>query len=425
MLRLCIVLLIITALSLSLAWVADEPGRVIVDWAQYHIETSVLVLVAASAALGASSMAIYGTLRLLLQTPHHWSHKRLAKRQTQGLEALTEAFAAIATQDTAEAKKQIGRAQLLLPHQPLPMMLAAQVARQEGNESQARLYLEKMSKSKATGFLALRGLMENARRAGDDPSAVRYGEEALALKPQDPGLIKALAGLYAKQNRTQHALALLENAWRKRALDKDENRRLSAYALYENAQTLIRHKREDFAIAVLEDVLRKQSDFAPAGALLAATYTKKNETKRALKILQAAWKRMPHPTLSEALIACYEASTDREKVRSKIQKITQAHPDERESRFLSAMLALRERDLTTARSTLQQLAQGGKTVRVCTLMSELEHLNNDHEQAADWLKRASDAVPDPAWDCESCRYTNIQWHLTCPGCGNVGSMRWK
>lgn len=425
MLRLCIVLLCITAISLALAWIGDEPGRVTIDWAEYHIETSVLVLIAGASILAACCSAFYALFYLLLRAPRHWSRSRLAKRQMLGLEALTEAFAALATQDTIEAKKQIARAQLHLPHQPLPLMLAAQVARAEGNESQSRLYLEQMSKTKASGFLALRGLMENARRLGDHGTALRHGEQALALKPQDPRLIVALVGSYVKDGRIHQALSLLENASRKRYVEKQEARKLSAYALYENAQNLLRHHREDFAIAVLQDVVRKLPDFTPAIATLADTYVKKGEGKRAIKVLMQGWKILPHPLLTTSLLACFDAGIDRALVLAAAKKMAKMHPDAYESLLLSAEISLRKRELNDARSTLRHLAHKAETRRVCILLAETERLNGNHEQAADWLKRASDAAPDPAWICENCRHSSALWHFICEQCGSVGMAEWK
>ena len=259
MLRLFFILLIITGLSLGIAWLADEPGRVVVDWANYHLETSLLVILAAVALLALWFMLIYFVLFALIRSPRYFLRSRLAKRQSLGLTALTEAFAAIATQDITTARRQIARAQQYLPNQPLTLMLSAQAARLEGNESKARLYLEQMLKSGGTEFMALRGFIETAKRNRDDDAALGYAEKAIAIKPQDSWLITMLAGLYAKAGRVQEALRLLEQSARKRYISRRDSRRLGANVLYENARALMQQQRFDFAIAVLEDVLRRKT----------------------------------------------------------------------------------------------------------------------------------------------------------------------
>ena len=116
MLRLIILLLSITALSLGFAWIADEPGHVSIDWGDYHLESSLLVLLAGVAFFALACMVSYTLLFTLVRTPRMWLRSQLARRQSLGLTALTDAFAAIATQDMRTAKKQIARAQQYIPH---------------------------------------------------------------------------------------------------------------------------------------------------------------------------------------------------------------------------------------------------------------------------------------------------------------------
>ncbi len=425
MLRLIFLLLCITGLSLALAWIADEPGRVIIDWGNYHLETSLLVIIASVAALALVCVIIYTLFFALVRSPRSWMRSQLARKQALGLSALTDTFAAIATQDIAAARKQIARARQLLPHQPLTLMLAAQVARLEGNESQARLYLEQMLKAEGTEFMALRGFIENARRSHDDDAALNYAEKALAIKPQDSWLIKTLVGLYARKGRSQDALRLLEVSARKRYISRQEFRELGAYALYENALTLKEQRRWDFAIAVLEDTLRRKPDFAPASSLLAEAYLKQNEGKRALKALTHAWKIAPHPLLTEALMRCIEASKEQKKTAAAIEKLAAHHPEHRESRFLLATLAIQQRDFDLARRLLRHLGQSEETVRVCAMLAEIETMTENREQAGEWLKRAGKAANDPAYSCEACEQVTATWHLTCTHCGSVASYHWK
>src|SRR5262249_6826674 len=108
MIRLVILLLTLTALSLGLSWIADEPGRVAIDWGNYHIESSLLVILTGVAFFALACMLLYSFIFLLIRTPRMWARSQMMRRQTLGLAALTDAFAAIATHDVRTAKKQIG-----------------------------------------------------------------------------------------------------------------------------------------------------------------------------------------------------------------------------------------------------------------------------------------------------------------------------
>jgi HemY protein len=424
MLRLIVLLGFITALSLGASWLADEPGRVVIDWSNYHVKTSLLVIIAAIAGFSLGFMILYALFYTLIRTPRIMLRSRLQKRQSLGLNALTDSFAALATQDVMTAKRHIGRAQYYLPHQPLTLMLSAQIARLEGNDSQARLYLEQMLKAESTEFIAMRGLIENARRSHDDTLALEYAEKAIALKPQDGWLITLLAGLYTTKGKTQQALQLLENASSKRYIDRELFRRLSAYVLYENAKILAEQKRWDFAIAILEDSIRKAPGFAPASALLAEAYAKQNEMKQALKVVSASWKITSHPLLTGALLTFYEMDKERKKVISTIEKLAVIHHNDRESQFLTAELAIKRSSTDMARRYLEQLLST-ETKRACLLMAEIETAEGNTEQATHWLKRASSAAPDSSYICENCNYSSDEWQLICSKCSSVASSVWR
>jgi HemY protein len=220
-------------------------------------------------------------------------------------------------------------------------------------------------------------------------------------------------------------MRLIEESARKNFIGKLEAKRLSACVLYENALTLAEQKRWDFSIAVLEDVLRKQQDFTPASALLAKAYMKQGEIKRALKVIVNAWKIAPHPLLTESLLLCWSENKDRQKVVHGAEKLAIFMPEHRESQFLLAELSLKQNDLRSARAYLNHLLQGQETVRVCRLMGELENLNDDHEQAASWLKRAGSAVSEPHWTCSQCQHISDSWQMACNHCGSIASLAWK
>ena len=425
MFRFILILLTITGLSLGLAWVADEPGSVTIDWGKWHMESSVLVLVAGTAILALVCMMLYSLVFAILHSPRSWLRSRLAKRQALGLEALTAAFAAIATQDTRTARKQIKRAQQHLPHQPLTLMLASQVARLEGNESQSRLYLEQMLKSESTEFMAMRGLIENARRSHDDDTALAQAEKALELKPNDPWLITTLVGLYARKRRSQDALTLLDRAARKRAITRKEQRVLIAAVLYEHARPLVDQQRWDSAVPALEDALKCQPGFAPASALLAEAFARQQDVPHALKIIARAWKLGPHPLLTQALLECHDHEDARKKVAALAGKLISQHPGHRESRYLASALALKTGRFDKARDEIRYLLDERESQRAALAMAEAEKVAGNEEEALQWTRRARAAVPDAAFACESCRQPSEVWQLTCPQCGSVGGMTSK
>lgn len=423
MIRLIILLLVIVSLSLGLAWIADEPGKVAINWGVYNIEMSVLTLVAGIAALALAFMTVYWFFSVLIRSPRIWSQSRLAKRQSLGITALTETFAAIATQDTRGARRYLKRAEHLLPDQPLTLMLASQVARLEGNDSKSQQYLERMSKAGVTEFLSLRGMIDNARRTGDLATALNHAQKAYDMRPQDHWVALSLIGLYADSGRVDDALQHLQRAARKRAIHADEVHLIRAGLLCVDAKRLAANQQYDSAIFRLKDALRRNATFVPATVLLASIYSAKGDASLAFHTVGEGWKRNRHPEIGEEIIRTYDAAKDKVKSAKLIKKMVKRYPDSVEAQVLQARLAIKEKDNKTARDVLKQvLEKTGETSRICTILAGIAHDEGDHELSAHWHKRASESPAGADWTCNSCKRPANAWDFTCPQCGTVGSL---
>lgn len=334
MIRTICILIIVALLSLCISWVADEPGRVIIYWSSYRVDTSVMFLLAATAIISLSCLLFYILAGMVLQAPRNFRRASLAKHQTLGLEALTETFIAIAAQDINLAHKKLRKAKSHLPKQAITLMLSAQLARLEGDEEHARAYIEQMLGNETTKFIALRNLVENAKSSNDDAHAIDLGKQALALKPQDNWLIATLAELYAKTGQMEEASHLLESSYKKRYISKQFFRRETAHMLYESAKSFTESGHVRHAISSLQESLRKLPDFPQAAAMLAELHVTEDNLKEGLKTLAKAWNTMPHPHLRETITKILQKHREDENVLSSVQKIARMNPEHKESRLL-------------------------------------------------------------------------------------------
>lgn len=423
MTRLLLLLLVIVLLSVGLAWVAEQPGAVAIDWGVYRIETTVLTLAACIALAALLLVIIYWILGLVLRSPRQWSNARLVKRQSLGITALTETFAAIASQDMRSAQRHLKRAEHLLPDQPLTLMLASQVARLEGNEAKSQRYLERMSKASVTEFLSIRGQIENARRAGDVQQAQRLAEKAFDMKSHDHWVALALIGLYAESSRADDALQVLQKAMRKRAIQSDEAHAIRAGLLCVDAKKLTDNQHFDSAIVRLKDALRRNPGFVPATVLLASLYSRKADASLAFHTVGEGWKRQAHPEIGEETIRAYRSAKDKKRAAKIIRKMAKRRPDSLESKVLLARLAIEEGDNATARSILNEILESDQeTSRICSLLAHIAHEEGDHELSAYWHKRASESPSGADWTCNACKRPADAWSFTCPQCGGVSTL---
>ena len=103
MLRMIFWFAVLVALAAMLAWFADRPGEITIDWLGYHIETSLavalLVLLTTLAVLG----LLWSLLRRLLHIPGALTGYVRNRRRRLGHEALSRGIVAVAARDREAA----------------------------------------------------------------------------------------------------------------------------------------------------------------------------------------------------------------------------------------------------------------------------------------------------------------------------------
>ncbi len=110
--------------------------------------------------------------------------------------------------------------------------------------------------------------------------------------------------------------------------------------------------------------LRMMPGLVPAAVIAARRLSAKGDYAKATRLLEAAWKELPHPDLAEAHLAVRQGDSalDRLKRARMLQKLM---PQARESRFIVARAALDAREFGAAREALDALVLEKPTVRAC------------------------------------------------------------
>ena len=138
-------LAIIAAVSSLLGWLADNPGRILLYWQGYRIDTSVGVLIGLIILLAGFLAIIYEFWSFIRRAPEKILSFMRGKRRSRGYRAFTQGMVAVAAGDPIEAKRQGKRANILLEELPLTMLLSAQAAQLNGDEKAAKAFFSAMS----------------------------------------------------------------------------------------------------------------------------------------------------------------------------------------------------------------------------------------------------------------------------------------
>jgi HemY protein len=421
MIRTLFFLIAVAAAAFAAVWLADRPGDVAITWMGTEVRTSVMVALAALAVLFVLAALIWSAVAALLRTPRRVRRSLRERRRNRGHAALSRGLVAVASGDTRLASRFAGEAERLAGSEPLTLLLRAQTAQLAGDRGAAEAAFRKMAERPDTHLLGLRGLYVEAQRRGDWHSARRHAEQAVRSAPALIWAGQAVFEFRCSSGDWAGALDALEANVRAGLIDKASYRRQRAVLLTARAMELQDNDRAT-AKALANEAAKLAPDLVAAVTLAARLAVEDGEFRRAGKLVEAAWRRNPHPDLADVYTHLRYGDAARDRL-ARAQHLARLRPGERESALAVARAALDAHEFAAARAALEPLA-AEPTQRVATLMAELEEAEHgDAGRAREWMGRALRAARDPCWTADG--IVSEHWLPVSPVSGRVDAFEWK
>jgi HemY protein len=418
MIRVVSFLMIVGALALGIAWLADRPGDVVVTWQGLRIETSVMILGGAVLVAMAAIAVVWNILRAIVRSPSTLKKHLRQRRAVRAYEAISRGLIAIGAGDLAAARKHTVDAKRLAPAEPLALLLSAQSAQLGGDRGSADSVFRAMASRADTKALGLRGLFIEAQRRGDHSGAHAFAEEAARDNPSLSWAGKAVLEFRCLTGDWAGALALLEG--QKPALDKETYRRQRAVLLTARALAIEDTDRDGAKACALEAV-KLAPTLVPAAALAGHLLAEGGQFRKANRVIDSAWRANPHPQLAQAHIELRSGESARDRLK-RVEALAKRTPDHIESALAVARTALDAQEFAKARAALAPYL-AAPTKRIALLMAELERAeHNDEGRAREWIARALNAAADPIWTAEG--HTSERWLPVSPG-GRIDAFEWR
>jgi HemY protein len=419
MIRVVFFFIIVGALALGVAWLADRPGDVVITWQGMRAETSLMVTGVALLALTAVLILIWSIVRALARAPRAMARLRRDRRGVRAYEAISNGLIAVGAGDIGAARKLSAEVNRITPGAPLALLLAAQSAQLSGDREAAERAFRAMASRADTKALGLHGLFIEARRRDDLTSARAYAEEAARIAPSLGWAGRAVLEFRSSAGDWAGALDLLES--HKSTLDKASYRRQRAVLLTARAIAAEDSDR-DSAKASAVEAAKLAPSLVPAAALAGRLLAESGEVRKASRVVNKAWRLNPHPELAETYAGLRSGDSARDRLK-RIEALAKKAPGEVEAALAIARAALDAREFAKARSALASYV-AAPTKRVALLMAELERAEgNDEGRAREWLARALNAAPDPAWTADG--YVSARWLPVSPVTGRIDAFVWR
>jgi HemY protein len=421
MIRVLIYLVIVFAVAIGAAWLADRPGEVVLHWQGYEIRTSLLLAAAGVLVVMAVIGIVWALLRAVVRAPRSFGSYLGRRRRDRGYGALSRGIIAVGAGDARTARKAAEESRTLLGSEPLVLLLAAQAAQLGGDGAKAREAFEALAARPDTRLLGLHGLFVEAQRQDLHEAARHFADEAAAATPRVGWAGTALFEYAARDGDWAVALKALDANVQAGLVDPAELPKVRAALLAARAMEL-ESGDPDKARTLVLDALRLDPGLAPAAVLAARLYARNADVRRASKVLETAWKVEPQPDIADAYAMARPGDSvlDRMKRVRRLAEIRANHP---EGSMAVARAAIDAGDWAAAREALEGFAKA-PTERVCLLMAEIEEREHgDQGRVRAWLTRALSAPPDPTWVADG--QVLERWQPVSPVTGRVGVTEWR
>lgn len=424
MIRILFFIVMVLALAIGFAWLADRPGEMLINWQGQQIELSLMTAVSFIVALIATVMFIWWVIRVVLTSPEIMSKYFKSRKKDRGYKALSQGLIAAGSGDATLAKKLNKQGKSLLDEdsEPLIRLLDVQTAMIDGRDDDARKALQKMADTPETATLGLRGLYLEAKRLGAGEAARQYAKKAADQAPHLSWASDAAIEYSSQDNDWDDAIRRLENQRTTGVITADIAKRKKAILLTGRALShtdgQLSEKSDDGLAA-----LKLAPDFVPAAIIAAKALFRQDSLRKGSRILEKVWKAEPHPQVADAYVHARVGDTagDRLKRAKKLETLKTNHV---ESLLIVAKAALDTRDFTMAREKIEAAARLEPRESMYLLLADIEEAETgDQGRVRHWLAHAMRAEKDPQWTADG--YISEDWAPISPVTGKLDAFEWK
>jgi HemY protein len=419
--RIILFLILIALAAAGAAWIAEQTGDVALSWGVWRVHTSLPVFVLALGIIIVAAMLAWSVLRGLWRTPERLRRRRHERRHARGRHAITHGLLAVGHGDSSAARAHADVARRHAANDPLALLLHAQSAQLEGDRAGAERAFRAMAERKDTRLLGLRGLFIEAQRAEDPHAAVAIAEEALKICPGSTWASQAVLGYRCAKGDWKAALDILDNNLASGLVDKAAWRRQRGVLLTARALELENLDR-DLSRETIMEAVKLAPTLVPAAVLASKYQSEAHQTRRSMRLIEAAWLAQPHPDLADAYAHVKLGDSARQRLQ-RAETLAEKAPGHIESALAVARAAIDASEFSRAREALAPYI-ADPTQRVAMLMAEIERgEHGDSGRARAWMLRAVRARHDPVWTADG--YVSDRWRPVSPVTGRLDAFQWQ
>ena len=436
MIRAIIFMVKVAVLVAIAVWVADRPGRVAIEWMDYKLTLHMGVFLLVFLFTVLLAIAIFGVIKGVADFPKSLQRYRTYRQREKGYKALTLGLTAVAAGDSKNAAYQAQRATRFLAEDTgLPLLLKAQAERMNGQEKEARETFALLLQDKNAAFLGVRGLLQAALDMENHPKALELGREALRLHPRQPWILCVVYDLEIKSQDWSAARKTLCRAERAGAIKAEKAKSDHVAMLLAEADRDLEQDNRAEAFKALKKAYAYDPSFVPTVTRLAKMHIQKRHRKKAVFVIEKAWKAAPHPELVLLWDLASPSNPKKKPKKKKVndpmarlkwfEKLLALKPESAEGHMAVAQAAMDDGLWGEARTHLKAAEESTPSRRVYMMLVALEERSTQNEEViAGWLSKAEEAQPDQQWVCRETGRIYAEWIPISEPQGRFNTIEW-
>ena len=412
--------LIFVLAGLAIAWLADRPGTITIDWLGREIHLTVLVGIVFGAVTFLAFYIVFRLLGAFVRTPTRIRKNRHERRTRKAYQALSRGIVAAGAGDHQAAARQAAIAAQTLKSEPLVSLLGAQAAQLRGDRDEVRRVFKGMADVRETELLGRRGLFADARDAGDWHAARGHAEAALAKNPRLPWAAAAVLQSLIAHKDWEAAARNVAQQGKVGLLGRDEAARkqaalLTAQALHDEGTNTARALELAYSAHALDPAL------VPAACVLARQYMAQASARKALKVVRQTWAVAPHRDLATLVGRLHGDGA--EHAYERVRDLVGPAPSTLEGIVALGRAALAAGRMDAAREVLGPALAAEPDASICSMMAEIEDAAGNTAQSRHWLARALGAPRDPMWVSDG--VASLSWVAVSPVTHEIVPCEWR
>ena len=396
MIVLFLLVLLIVLAGIAVLWASRLPGGLIVDFgngtvAEFELVWAILGLLL----LGAVMALVWSFVTGLIHLPSRYNKSRKASKTRDANKALADGLLAAEAGDAMLAKKLSKKAAQHADDDRLKLLLEARAAEVSDDWPSAERAWSQLARLPGGQLAGLRGAASAASARGDTLSAEARAREALELKSSAEWPFNSLFDSQVAAGNWAAALTTLSVGEKRGQIKGDSLRRRRAVLFTARAAALQNAERKE-AQRLLAEAIRSAPGFPAAAWHGARQLMIDGKVKAAQAVLELGWKARPHPALAQ-LANRLDPQGSADAAGKRLEALTNVNRDHRESRILTAELAMSRKDWLSAVKALALLVEENPTARLCLLLEKALIGYGDHTEANRWGRMAVTASREPEW----------------------------